>query len=69
VYYHGCPEYSPDIAVPLEKLLVPLILHKLPADARTGQAAAGEKYQQPCYQIDDSEYKNYPNSRNGTYHK
>jgi hypothetical protein len=54
---YGYPEYPPDVTVPLKVSLVPLILHQPFADAGTRQAAAGEKYQQPCCQVDHPQYK------------
>jgi hypothetical protein len=57
MYDYGYPEYPPDVTVPLEISLVPLMLHQPLADAGTRQAAAGEKYQQPCYQVDNPQDK------------
>jgi hypothetical protein len=39
--------------MPLEESFILLILHQTLADAGLRQAAAGEKYQQTCYQVND----------------
>jgi hypothetical protein len=57
MHYYRCPEYPPDIAVELEKFLIPRVFHQAFADFGTRQAAAGKEYQQTGHQVDNAQDK------------
>jgi hypothetical protein len=57
MHYHGYPENPPDIAMELEKTLVPPVSHQALAYPGTGETTAGKEYQKPGNQVDDAEAK------------
>jgi hypothetical protein len=67
MHYHRCPEDPPDVTMQLEEFLVPGILHQAMAYFRTGQTAAGKKYQDTGNQINNAQYGNDPDCHQCTH--